>query len=82
VKLKLDKQQEFTIGGYRSGSHGVDALLVGYYEGRTLRFAGKVRAGFTPHVRREVFQQLQPLHRSTFLFRSCRTAGRHTGARA
>ena len=62
VKLKLDKQQEFVIGGYRPGTHGVDALLVGYYEGRELRFAGKVRAGFTPHLRREVFTVLNPLH--------------------
>ena len=49
VKLKLDKQQEFVVGGYRPGAHGVDALLVGYYEGKALKFAGKVRAGFTPH---------------------------------
>jgi bifunctional non-homologous end joining protein LigD len=62
VKLKLDRQQEFVVGGYRPGPNGVDALLVGYYEGKDLRFAGKVRAGFTPHVRREVFAQLTPLH--------------------
>jgi DNA ligase D-like protein (predicted ligase) len=62
LKLKLDKQQEFVIGGYRPGPHGVDALLVGFYEGRELRFAGKVRAGFTPHVRREVYSRLAPLH--------------------
>ena len=62
VKLKLDKQQEFVVGGYRPGPHGVDALLVGYYAGRTLHFAGKVRAGFTPHVRREVAAALAPLH--------------------
>lgn len=61
VKLKLDRQQEFVIGGYRPGPHVVDALLVGFYDGRDLRFAGKVRAGFTPHVRREVFAQLKPL---------------------
>jgi len=61
VKLKLDRQQEFVVGGYRPGPHGVDALLVGYYEGRDLLFAGKVRAGFTPHVRREVFAQLKSL---------------------
>ena len=59
VKLRLDKQQEFVIGGYRSGPNGVDALLVGYYEGEQLRFAGKVRAGFTPHLRREVFDSLK-----------------------
>jgi bifunctional non-homologous end joining protein LigD len=62
VKLKLAKQQEFVIGGYRPGNHGVDALIVGYYEGRQLRYAGKVRAGFTPHVRREVFDTLKALH--------------------
>lgn len=61
VKLKLDRQQEFVIGGYRPGPHGVDALLVGYYAGRELRFAGKVRAGFTPHLRRDVHARLAPL---------------------
>ena len=61
VKLKLDKQQEFVIGGYRPGPNGVDALLVGYYEAKQLRFAGKVRAGFTPHLRREVVESLKPL---------------------
>ena len=61
VKLKLDKQQEFVVGGYRPGPNGVDALLAGYYEGRELRFAGKVRAGFTPHVRRDVAAALRPL---------------------
>lgn len=60
-KLKLDRQQEFVVGGYRPGSHGIDALLVGYYEGKSLRFAGKVRAGFTPLVRRQVHGQLAPL---------------------
>lgn len=64
VKLKLDKQQEFVVGGYRPGTHGVDALLVGYYEGRALKFAGKVRAGFTPHVRRDVFAHVAPLHQA------------------
>jgi bifunctional non-homologous end joining protein LigD len=61
LKLKLDRQQEFVVGGYRSGTNGVDALLVGYYEAGRLRFAGKVRAGFTPHVRRQVFSQIASL---------------------
>jgi bifunctional non-homologous end joining protein LigD len=68
VKLKLDRQQEFVIGGYRPGPRGVDALLVGYYEGKQLRFAAKVRAGFTPHVRREVSAALKPLHAETCPF--------------
>jgi DNA ligase D-like protein (predicted ligase) len=62
VKLKLERQQEFVIGGYRpDGANGLDALLVGFYEGKELRFAGKVRAGLIPHVRREVLGKLKPL---------------------
>jgi bifunctional non-homologous end joining protein LigD len=68
VKLKLERQQEFVVGGYRPGPHGVDALLVGYYEGAALRFGGKVRAGFTPHVRRDVVESLKPLHAATCPF--------------
>lgn len=64
VKLKLEQQQEFVIGGYRpEGSAGVDALLVGYYQAGALQFAGKVRAGFTPHIRRELVDKLRPLVR-------------------
>jgi bifunctional non-homologous end joining protein LigD len=40
-KLKLENQQEFVIGGYRPGSNGVDALLVGYYDDTGLRFAAR-----------------------------------------
>jgi len=62
VKLKLEHQQELVIGGYRPlGSVGLDALLVGYYEAKQLQFAGKVRAGFTPHIRRELVERLKPL---------------------
>jgi bifunctional non-homologous end joining protein LigD len=62
VKVKLDRQQEFVIGGYRPGPYGIDAILVGYYDDGALRFASKVRAGFTPRVRRDVHAQLTPLH--------------------
>ena len=62
VKLKLERQQEFVIGGYRSdGETSFDALLVGYYDGDELLFAGKVRAGFTQYVRRDVLGKLKPL---------------------
>ncbi len=62
VKLKLERQQEFVIGGYRpDGENALDALLVGYYEGRELRFAGKVRAGLVRHIRQEVLGKLKPL---------------------
>lgn len=60
LKLKLDRQQEFVVGGYRPNARSIDALLVGYYEGHELHFAGKVRAGFTPHLRALMFDRLQP----------------------
>jgi bifunctional non-homologous end joining protein LigD len=69
VKLKLEQQQELVIGGYRpQGSASLDALLVGYHQGRKLQFAGKVRAGFTPHIRREVLGRLKSLATGTCPF--------------
>jgi bifunctional non-homologous end joining protein LigD len=50
IKLKCVNEQEFVIGGYTppAGSRKhFGAILVGYYEGGKLRFAGKVGSGFT-----------------------------------
>jgi len=45
VKLKLELQQEFVIGGHRpDSSNSLDALLVGFYEGKKLHFAGRFEA--------------------------------------
>jgi bifunctional non-homologous end joining protein LigD len=82
LKLKLDRQQEFVIGGYRPGPHGVDALLVGYHVGRSLRFAGKVRAGFTPHVRRDVAAALKRLSAARCPFVDLPNTKTATGAAA
>lgn len=49
LKIKCDQRQEFIILGYTEpqGSRvGFGALLLGYYEGSELRFAGKVGTGF------------------------------------
>jgi bifunctional non-homologous end joining protein LigD len=62
LKFKLDNQQEFVIGGFRQdGQSSIDALVVGYFEGKQLKFAGKVRAGFTPHIRGHLRRHLEPL---------------------
>ena len=50
IKLKTVQQQEFVIGGYTppAGSRKhFGAILVGYYDGGKLKFAGKVGTGFT-----------------------------------
>ena len=47
-KSKCVRRQEFVVGGFTQpvGSReGVGAILVGYYEGKSLRYAGKVGTG-------------------------------------
>lgn len=49
IKLKVLNEQEFVIGGYtppQGARKHFGALLVGYYEGKRLFFAGKVGTGF------------------------------------
>jgi DNA ligase D-like protein (predicted ligase) len=60
LKYKINKGQEFVIGGYTPGNP-FDAVIVGYYDGDKLLFASKVRAGFVPHVRRELMVKMKPL---------------------
>ena len=60
LKYKISRSQEFVIGGYTPGNP-FDALIVGYYDGTELKFVGKVRNGFVPHVRRQVFQKFTGL---------------------
>jgi DNA ligase D-like protein (predicted ligase) len=60
VKVRFAKHQELVVGGYKPTATAFDSLVVGYYEGRTLLCAGKVRNGFTPASRAEIFARLQP----------------------
>ena len=50
-KIKNRRRQEFVIGGWLPGEGGragrLGALLIGYYEGDALRFAGRVGTGFS-----------------------------------
>ena len=52
VNYKVNRGQEFVIGGYTPGNP-FDALIVGYYEGKRLLYSAKVRNGFMPRSRRE-----------------------------
>jgi DNA ligase D-like protein (predicted ligase) len=67
LKFKLNQSQEFVIGGYTPGNP-FDALIVGCYESAQLNFVAKVRNGFVPYVRREVFKQLKGLESATCPF--------------
>jgi len=68
LKIKTSQEQEFVIGGYTApqGTRKYfGALLVGYYGGKSLKFAGKVGTGFNTAM-------LESLHRR---FQALRTPG-------
>lgn len=67
-KMRINIGQEFVIGGFTPGTNGVDALIVGYYEGRELIYAARVRAGLVPASRRELYDRLKPLIAKTCPF--------------
>lgn len=61
VKVRFGLRQEFVVGGYKPDAKTFDSLLVGYFDGRQLYYAGKVRVGFTPLKRSEIFMLLKPI---------------------
>jgi bifunctional non-homologous end joining protein LigD len=56
------------IGGYTIGIDPFDAVIVGCYEGRKLRYVSRVKAGFNPPLRRELFAVLKILETRRCLF--------------
>jgi len=61
VKYRVNRSQEFVIGGYIPGPHGFDSLIVGYYRGKDLMYVARVRNGFVPASRRQVFERIHHL---------------------
>lgn len=61
IKYRVNRGQEFVIGGYFPGPHGFDSLIVGYYEGGKLMYVARTRNGFVPASRRQVFSRLKHL---------------------
>jgi ATP-dependent DNA ligase len=61
VKYRINRGQEFVIGGYFPGPHGFDSIIVGYYEGKNLMYAARTRNGFVPASRRSLFERLRLL---------------------
>jgi DNA ligase D-like protein (predicted ligase) len=61
IKYRVNRGQEFVIGGYFPGPHGFDSLIVGYYDGDKLMYVARTRNGFVPASRRQVFSKLKHL---------------------
>jgi bifunctional non-homologous end joining protein LigD len=60
LKFKINKAQEFVIGGYKPDAGTFQSILVGYYDGKKLLFAGKVRQGFNPYARAKLLEAVRP----------------------
>jgi bifunctional non-homologous end joining protein LigD len=71
LKLKCVRRQEFVIGGYtapRGSRERIGALMVGYYDGKALRYAGKVGTGYNRGTLEDLHRRLVPLHRPSSPF--------------
>jgi DNA ligase D-like protein (predicted ligase) len=68
LKFKCSNEQEFIVIGWtepRGSRSGLGALLVGYHEGDTLRFGGKVGTGFNEQELTRLSAKLRRLERSS-----------------
>jgi bifunctional non-homologous end joining protein LigD len=83
VKIKCVREQEFVIGGFTepkgSRSH-FGALLVGYYRGKELVFAGRVGTGFDAKMLRGLHQKMTALKTAKCPFASLPTGRSRWGA--
>jgi bifunctional non-homologous end joining protein LigD len=72
-KLKCECGQEMVIGGFtepQGSRDGFGALLLGYWEGDDLVYAGKVGTGFSRAVLHELYKSMTALERPTSPFAS------------
>jgi bifunctional non-homologous end joining protein LigD len=61
MKMRVNRGQEFVIGGYTQGTKTFDALVFGYYQKGKLVYAARTRNGFTPVTRAQLFKKFKGL---------------------
>jgi bifunctional non-homologous end joining protein LigD len=73
LKIKTHSEQEFVIGGYTKGTgrraSSFGSLVLGYYAGGELVYAGNVGTGFNSREIEKLLDKLRPLRRDTPPFR-------------
>jgi len=68
LKVKATNTADFVVGGYTKGKGArapLGALLVGYWQGRKLRFASHVGSGFDDKALARTLKLLEPLRRKS-----------------
>lgn len=71
IKLKLLQEQEFVIGGYtdpEGSRQHFGSLIIGYYKGKDLVFAGKVGTGFNTKLLRSLHSRFKQIAREVCPF--------------
>jgi bifunctional non-homologous end joining protein LigD len=79
TKIKLHLEQEFVIGGYTDPDGArkhFGALLVGFYEGKKLKFSGRVGTGFNDKLLRSLHSDLSKIQVESCPFFNVPTPGR------
>lgn len=61
MKMRVNRGQEFVIGGYTHGTKTFDALVFGYYQGKNLIYVARTRNGFTPATRAQLWRKFKGL---------------------
>src|SRR3989449_3912805 len=73
LKIKTHHEQEFVVAGYTKGTgrraSSFGALVLGYYAGGELVYAGNVGTGFNSKEIDKLLDKLRPLRRATPPFR-------------
>jgi bifunctional non-homologous end joining protein LigD len=64
LKTKCSDRQELVIAGYApstADAQAIGSLIVGYYEGGALRYAGRTGTGYTHKVARDLYRKLNAI---------------------
>lgn len=76
LKRKCHLEQELVIGGFTlpsKGTVGIGALLLGYYDGGKLLYAGRAGTGFTQATHRKLRKSSTAWQEKSLRLQACRT---------
>ena len=71
IKTKCSDRQELVVAGFvpsTADAHAIGALVLGYYEGGKLRYAGRTGTGFSHASARELYRKLKAIEAAKAAF--------------
>jgi ATP-dependent DNA ligase len=76
MKMRVNRCQEFIIGGYSIGGSTFDAVILGHVVDGKLVYVERTRSGFTPALRAELLRKMKKLEVLQLAGKTARTMGR------